>query len=82
MSLGVSLIIGCLLGELVSGRLSDYIMYQMAKRNNNVRKPEFRLYLSTLSAFFMPVGLIIFGVCIEKKTGFVPPLVGLAIGKH
>jgi hypothetical protein len=80
LSLGVSLIIGCLLGELTSGKLSDYIMYQMAKRNGNVRKPEYRLYLSTLSAIFMPVGLIVFGVCIEKGTGFVPPLVGLAIG--
>jgi MFS family permease len=78
--LGVSLIIGSVLGEMCAGRLSDYIMFRMAKRNNDIRKPEVRLYLSTLSAFFMPVGIIIFGACVGK-TGFVPPLVGLSIGK-
>jgi MFS family permease len=78
LSLGVSLIIGCLLGELSAGRLSDYIVYRLAKQNGGIRKPEYRLYLSTLSAFFMPVGMIIFGVCIQKKTSFIPPLVGLS----
>jgi MFS family permease len=78
--LGVSLIIGSVLGELCAGRLSDYIMFRMAKRNNDIRKPEFRLYLSTLSACLMPIGIIIFGACVGR-TGFVPPLVGLGVGK-
>ncbi|KAG0651041.1 Efflux pump vrtL [Hyphodiscus hymeniophilus] len=78
-SLGVSLIIGTLLGEIFAGKASDYVMYRMAKRNNDIRKPEYRLYLCTLSAIFMPLGIIIFGACIGK-TGFVPPLVGLSVG--
>ena len=78
--LGVSLIIGSLLGEVFAGRASDYIMYKTAKRNNDVRKPEYRLYLCTLSAIFMPLGIIIFGACVGN-TGFVPPLVGLSVGK-
>ena len=78
--LGVSLIIGTLLGEVFAGRASDYVMYRMAKRNNDVRRPEYRLYLCTLSAFFMPLGIIIFGACVGK-TGFVPPLIGLSVGK-
>lgn len=81
LSLGVSLIIGCLLGELSAGRLSDFIMYRLAKQNGGVRKPEYRLYLSTLSAIFIPAGLVIFGVCIEKHTGFVAPLVGLSVSE-
>ncbi len=56
-------------------------MFRMAKKHNNERKPEYRLYLSTLSAFFMPAGIIIFGACVGK-TGFVPPLVGLAVGTY
>ena len=78
--LGIPLIVGSVLGEMCSGRLSDYIMLRMAKRNNGVRKPEFRLYLSTISAFFMPLGIIIFGAC-AGNTGFLPPLVGLSLGK-
>ena len=78
--LGISLIIGSVLGEFFAGRASDYVMYRMAKRNNNIRKPEYRLYLSPLSAIFMPVGIIIFGACVGK-TGYVPPLVGLGVGK-
>jgi hypothetical protein len=77
--LGVSLIIGTLLGEVFAGKASDYIMYKMAKRNNDVRKPEYRLYLCTLSAIFMPLGIIIFGACVGN-TGFLPPLVGLSVG--
>lgn len=78
--LGVSLTIGSVLGELCAGRLSDHIMFRMAARHNNIRKPEYRLYLSPLSAIFMPAGIIIFGATIGK-TGYIPPLVGLAIGK-
>ena len=78
--LGVSLMIGSILGEFFAGKASDFLMYRMAKRNNNIRKPEYRLYLSTLSAFFMPVGIIIFGACVGK-TGYIPPLVGLSVGK-
>ncbi|KAJ7672439.1 major facilitator superfamily domain-containing protein [Mycena polygramma] len=77
--LGISLTIGSVLGELCAGRLSDFIMYRMAKRHGGVRKPEYRLYLSPLSAFFMPVGIIIFGATVGR-TGFIPPLVGLSIG--
>ncbi|KAH8815455.1 major facilitator superfamily domain-containing protein [Xylogone sp. PMI_703] len=77
--LGVSLCSGSLLGEICAGRASDYIGFVLAKRNGNVRKPEHRLYLSTLSAIFMPVGVITFGACVGK-TGYIGPLVGLAIG--
>ena len=78
-SLGVSMIIGTVLGEVFAGKASDFMMYRMAKRNNNIRKPEYRLYLCTLSAIFMPAGIIIFGACVGK-TGFVTPLVGLGVG--
>ncbi|KAJ6453521.1 major facilitator superfamily domain-containing protein [Mycena sanguinolenta] len=78
-SLGISLTIGSVLGELCAGRLSDFIMYRMAKRQGGVRKPEYRLYLSPLSALFMPAGIIIFGACVGR-TGYIAPLVGLSVG--
>jgi hypothetical protein len=78
--LGISLIIGSVLGEFFAGRASDLIMYRLALQNKGIRIPEHRLYLCTLSAIFMPAGLIIFGATVGK-TGFVVPLVGLAVGK-
>jgi hypothetical protein len=76
----VSLIIGSILGEFFAGKASDILMAWLAKRNNNERKPEYRLYLSPLSAIFMPVGLIIFGATVGKKSFYVP-LVGLGVGE-
>jgi hypothetical protein len=46
-----------------------------AKRHDGYRKPEIRLHLAFL-ALLIPVGLIINGVCIQKKT----PWIGLAVG--
>ncbi|KAF7945046.1 hypothetical protein EAE96_009829 [Botrytis aclada] len=79
VSLGISLTIGSMIGELCAGRASDAIMYYMAQLHNGERKPEYRLYLSPLSAIFMPAGLLIFGGLLGK-TGFVGPVVGLGIG--
>lgn len=77
--LGVSLIIGSLLGECSAGKASDMVMLFFARRNNNIRKPEYRLYLCTLSAIFMPAGLVIFGATVGKYNQYVP-LVGLGVG--
>ena len=78
---GIPLIIGCLIGELSAGKLSDIIMYRLSKRNNGVRTPEHRLYLTCISAFFGPAGMIIFGVCLEKKIMYIYPLIGLGVGE-
>jgi MFS family permease len=77
--LGVPLIIGTVLGEFVAGRASDWLMYRLARRHDNIRKPEYRLYLSTLSAIFMPAGLVIFG-CTVGRSSFYVPLIGLGVG--
>jgi len=53
--------------------------YTNSYTDRNIRKPEYRLYLSTLSAIFMPVGIIIFGCTVGKK-GYIIPLVGLGVG--
>ena len=78
---GIPLIIGCLIGELSAGKLSDIIIYRKAKYNDGVVKPEHRLYLTCISAFFGPIGMIIFGVCLQKHTMYIIPLIGLGVGK-
>lgn len=78
---GIPLTIGSVIGELSAGKLSDIIMYRLAKRNNGVRKPEHRLYLTCLSAFLGPIGMIVFGTLLNKHAYYILPLIGLGIGK-
>ena len=79
---GIPLILGCLVGELTGGRLSDYILLRQARRHGGVFKPEYRLYLTCLSAICGPVGMVVFGVCLSKKTDYITPLIGLGIGVY
>jgi hypothetical protein len=73
--LGIPLTLGCLIGESFTGWVSDWLINRYAKRHNGYRKPEARLYLAFLS-LFLPVGLIIHGVCVTRRT----PWIGLAVG--
>lgn len=79
---GIPLIIGTLIGECTAGKLSDIIQTRLAKRHDGIRKPEHRLYLTTVSIVFMVAGMIIFGVCVEHRTSYIPPLVGLGTGTY
>lgn len=78
---GVSLFIGTLIGEIFTGRVLDVVMAKSAKRHGGVRKPEHRLYLTPIAIVFMVAGMLTFGWCIQERTSYFPPLVGLAIGK-
>lgn len=64
----LGLIIGTVFAELlVSGRLSDIISSRLAKRNNNMRTPEMRLYLVYPGAVLGAVGSIIWGISIDRN---------------
>lgn len=56
-----------------TGWVSDWLNNRYARRQNGYRKPEARLYLVFLG---LPVGLIIHGVCVSRRT----PWIGLAVG--
>ncbi|KAI9730351.1 MAG: hypothetical protein M1834_005861 [Cirrosporium novae-zelandiae] len=65
------LFIGLLLGTLFSeafcsGSLSDWLVIKLAKKNNNVRLPEMRLWLAYPAAALSAIGLIIWGISIDK----------------
>lgn len=63
----LGLIIGTVLAELlVSGRLSDIITSRLARRNNNVRTPEMRIYLGYPGAVLAAVGAIIWGLSVDR----------------
>ena len=65
------LFLGLLLGTLVSevfcsGRLSDFIVAKLAAKNHGIRSPETRLWLAYPAATLSAMGLIIWGISIDK----------------
>ena len=78
--LGLPLLIGSAIGEIGSGPFSDLLLALYAKRHDGYQKPEVRLKAGFASAFFVPAGLIIFGVCVQRATFWFWPTFGLAVG--
>lgn len=60
--MNVATLVGAVFGCMMAGVLSDYHVLWLAKRNNGVYEPEFRLYLLFTTLILSPVGLIMFGV--------------------
>ncbi|CEP07676.1 hypothetical protein [Parasitella parasitica] len=77
----LSLGFGFMLGSIVSGRHSDYILRKLSKRNAEGKKivSEMRLQAAVPSFFLMPAGYLIYGWTTEKQVGVYAPLIGLFI---
>ncbi|MCJ1470298.1 hypothetical protein MMC07_008943 [Pseudocyphellaria aurata] len=66
------LFIGLLLGTLFSevfcsGRLGDFIVLRLARKNEGVRTPEMRLWLAYPAAMLSAIGLIVWGISIDQN---------------
>lgn len=79
LMLGLPLLIGSALGELLSGPFSDWIMYRYAKRHDGDRKLEARLPIAFGSLLLCPAGIVIYGVCLQHRTHWIGPVMGMAI---
>jgi MFS family permease len=79
LMLGIPLLVGSMLGEILSGPFSDWVMYRYAKRHGGERKPEARLPASLGSLLLCPAGIIIYGVCLERQTHWMGPVMGMAV---
>lgn len=79
LMLGLPLLVGSALGEFLSGPLSDWFVYRYAKRHGGHRKPESRLPALLGSLLLCPAGIIIYGVCLQKQTHWMGPVMGMAI---
>ncbi|KAL0638301.1 hypothetical protein Q9L58_002603 [Maublancomyces gigas] len=68
----LGLILGTLMCELFcSGGLSDAIVVRLAKKNGNVRVPEMRLWLVFPAVVLTSVGLILWGISVDKKSHWI-----------
>lgn len=80
LMLSIPLLIGCLLGEMSAGWLTDYMVYRYAKTHGGRREPEPRINAIPL-AFLCPIGIIIDGVCLShhKTASWVGAAFGMGI---
>lgn len=61
------MLIGLLTAEIAcSGRLSDRIMIYLTKKNGGKRLPEMRLWLGLPAAIFSSIGLVLWGLSVDK----------------
>ncbi|EMC98470.1 hypothetical protein BAUCODRAFT_32515 [Baudoinia panamericana UAMH 10762] len=79
MAIGLSTFIGTLIGELLAGPVSDRILYIQTKRSNGAFRPEARLQAIWPGFFLCPAGVIIEGVCLQYKTHWAGPVIGIGI---
>ncbi|KAF9698677.1 hypothetical protein EKO04_002863 [Ascochyta lentis] len=71
----VSPFVGGVLGTAVAGKVSDLIVRFMARRNDGVYEPEFRLVMALPIAITTTIGLMGFGWSAEEKDNYMVPTV-------
>ena len=76
--MGVPLTIGCLIGELLSGWISDVLINAYAKRHKGYRKPEVRLWILPWTAF-LAIGTSTYGYCIQHKKPWIDSAITMAV---
>lgn len=64
--MNVATLIGAVIGCFVSGIISDKHVLWLAKRNDGLYEPEYRLWLLFITLIISPIGLIMFGVGSSK----------------
>lgn len=71
----ISPFIGGVLGTAVAGRVSDLVVRFMARKNDGVYEPEFRLLMAVPIAISTVIGLMGFGWSAEEKDKWIVPTV-------
>lgn len=79
----LGLIIGTVVAEvLFSGRLSDWIMLRFARSNHGERVPENRLWLGYPAAVLCSLGLLIWGLSIDREWHWITGQVAFFLCKY
>jgi len=69
----VSPFVGGILGTVVAGKVSDFIVRFMAARNDGVYEPEFRLVMALPVALATTIGLMGFGWSAQERDAWIVP---------
>lgn len=73
------LLVVSLLGAPLSGWAADAIAKLMARKNNGIFEPEFRLVLMAPATVFASIGFLGFGISVQNGASLVWPLVFMSI---
>lgn len=74
----IGLLLGTLLSEvLVGGRLSDVIVHRLAQKNGGHRLPEMRLWLAYPAGLLTAIGLIVWGISVDRSYHWIVGQVAL-----
>lgn len=79
LAYGGSLTIGSILGECVSGWVVDTIVIRERRRLGRDPEPEIRLRAIWAGEVILPAGLLIYGFCLQYRTSWVAPILGMGI---
>lgn len=71
----ISPFVGGVLGTAVAGKVSDIIVRYMARRNDGVYEPEFRLVMTIPIAITTVIGLMGFGWSAQERDAWIVPTV-------
>ncbi|KAF2738359.1 MFS general substrate transporter [Polyplosphaeria fusca] len=75
----ISPFVGGVLGTAVAGKVSDLIVRYMARKNDGVYEPEFRLVMAIPIALSTVIGLMGFGWSAEEKDAWIVPTIFFGI---
>jgi multidrug resistance protein len=75
----ISPFVGGVLGTAVAGKVSDLVVRFMARRNDGVYEPEFRLIMALPITISTVIGLMGFGWSAEEKNNWAVPTVFFGI---
>jgi MFS family permease len=73
--------IGYIIGSIVGGRYSDYVLTKYESKHNGSSYPEVRLNSIWLGVILMPLSYCAFGWAVGLKANLILPLVFMFIGK-
>ncbi|KAF2426514.1 hypothetical protein EJ08DRAFT_663264 [Tothia fuscella] len=71
--------IGGILGTAVAGKVSDSMVRFMARRNDGIYEPEFRLVMGIPIAIATTIGLMGFGWSVEERDNWIVPTIFFGI---
>lgn len=69
----------CLLGTPLAGAIADWLVCFMARRNNGIYEPEFRLLLMIPATIFSTAGFLGYGLSIDRGAPLAVPITFMAL---
>jgi MFS family permease len=75
----ISPFVGGILGTAVAGKISDIVVRFMARKNDGVYEPEYRLVMAIPIAITTTIGLMGFGWSAEERDNWIVPTVFFGI---